>query len=168
MYFCLYKLNIDAIIMNRILPENLSDSYFEDWLDGQKRRLVEAKDYFNPIPIFSVNQFKGEIIGYNNLKQLSDQLYGKQNPLKRFFKEDPYELTKKDGGYRLKLKLPFIEKKDVELNKFIDELVVRIGGFKRHILLPRQVASLNSVKAKLEEQYLHIYFEGENHGRKKD
>lgn len=168
MYFCLYKMNIDAIIMNRILPENLTDSYFEDWLNGQKQRLDEAKDYFNPIPIFPVNQFKGEIIGYNNLKQLSDQLYGKQNPLKRFFKEDPYELTKKDGGYRLKLKLPFIVKKDVELNKFIDELVVRIGGFKRHILLPRRVASLNSVKAKLEEQYLHIYFEGENHGRKKD
>jgi arsenite-transporting ATPase len=55
-------------------------------------------------------------------------------------------------------------KKDVELNKFIDELVVRIGGFKRHILLPRQVASLDPVKAKLKRQYLHIYFKGEQNG----
>jgi len=62
------------------------------------------------------------------------------------------------------LKLPFISKKDVELNKFSDELIIRIGGYKRHILLPRQVASYESIKAKLDDQYLNIIFEGEHHG----
>jgi len=167
MYFCLYKMNIDAIVMNRILPQDLTDSYFADWLEGQRRRLDEAKDYFDPIPIFSVNQLKGEIIGYDRLKILADQVYGKRNPLERFYQEEPYELIKENGNYRLKLKLPFIMKKDVELNKFFDELIVRIGGFKRHILLPRQVASLDPVKAKLKDQYLHIYFEGDYHGSEK-
>jgi arsenite-transporting ATPase len=164
MYFCLYRMNIDAIVMNRILPADLKDSYFRDWLNGQKQRLDEARDYFNPIPIFSVNQFKGEIIGYDNLKRLADQIYQQDNPLRRFYKEEPYKLSKIDGSYRLKLKLPFIMKKNVELNKYVDELIVRIGGFKRHIMLPRQVASLEPVKAKLKNQYLHIYFEGERHG----
>ena len=164
MYFCLYRMNIDAIVMNRILPADLKDSYFRDWLNGQKQRLDEARDYFNPIPIFSVNQFKGEIIGYDNLKRLADQIYKQKNPLRRFYKEEPYKLSKVDGSYRLKLKLPFIMKKNVELNKYVDELIVRIGGFKRHIMLPRQVASLDPVKAKLKNQYLHIYFEGERHG----
>jgi len=167
MYFCLYKMNIDAIVMNRILPQDLTDSYFADWLEGQRRRLDEAKDYFDPIPIFSVNQLKGEIIGYDQLKILADQVYGKRNPLERFYQEEHYELIKENGNYRLKLKLPFIMKKDVELNKFFDELIVRIGGFKRHILLPRQVASLDPVKAKLKDQYLHIYFEGDYHGSEK-
>lgn len=164
MYFCLYRMNIDAMIMNRILPADLKDSYFVNWLEGQKRRLEDARDYFDPIPIFAVNQFRGEIIGYDSLKQLADQIYENENPLQRFYKEEPYTLSKVDGGYCLKLKLPFIMQKDVELNKFIDELIVRIGGFKRHIMLPRQVASLDHVKAKLKKQYLHIYFEGENHG----
>lgn len=164
MYFCLYRMNIDAIVMNRILPADLKDSYFRDWLNGQKQRLDEARDYFNPIPIFSVNQFKGEIIGYDNLKRLADQIYKQENPLRRFYKEEPYKLRKVNGGYCLKLKLPFIMKKNVELNKYADELIVRIGGFKRHIMLPRQVASLDPVKAKLKNQYLHIYFEGERHG----
>ena len=164
MYFCLYRMSIDAIVMNRILPADLKDSYFRDWLSGQKQRLAEARDYFNPIPIFLVNQFKGEIIGYDNLKHLADQIYAKKNPLQRFYKEEPYKLSKVNGSYRLKLKLPFIMKKNVELNKVVDELIVRIGGFKRHIMLPRQVASLEPVKAKLKNQYLHIYFEGERHG----
>lgn len=167
MYFCLFKMNVDAIVMNRILPQELTDSYFTDWLEGQRHRLHEARDYFDPIPIFEVNQFRGEIIGYDRLKILADQVYDQRNPLERFYQEEPYELVKKNGNYRLKLKLPFIMKKDVELNKVIDELIVRIGGFKRHILLPRQVASLEPVKAKLKDRFLHIYFEGENHGSEK-
>ena len=167
MYFCLFKMNIDAIVINRILPQGLTDAYFKDWLKSQRQRLEEARDYFDPIPIFSVNQFKGEIVGYDRLKILADQIYGKRNPMKRFYKEEPYELIKKNGNYRLKLKLPFVMKKDVELNKFIDELIVRIGGFKRHILLPRQVASMEPVKATLEDQILQIYFKGEHHGSEK-
>ena len=87
--------------------------------------------------------------------------------LTMFYKEEPYQLSKVNGGYRLKLKLPFITKKNVELNKFVDELIVRIGSFKRHIMLPRQVASHNPVKAKLKQQYLHIYFEGGNGDQEK-
>ena len=164
MYFCLYRMNIDAIVMNRILPADLKDSYFKDWLNGQKQRLDEARDYFDPIPMFAVHQFKGEIIGYENLRHLANQIYQQNNPLRRFYKEEPYKLSKINGNYRLKLKLPFIMKKNVELNKYVDELIVRIGGFKRHIMLPRQVAALDPVKAKLKNQYLHIYFEGERHG----
>jgi arsenite-transporting ATPase len=76
-------------------------------------------------------------------------------------------LIKQDGNYSLRLKLPFISKKDVELNKLHEELVIRIGGFKRHIMLPRQVASLNAVNAKLEGEYLNVQFKGEEHGGEK-
>jgi arsenite-transporting ATPase len=167
MYFCLYKMNIDAVIMNRILPPSVSDSYFVDWINGQKQHMQEAKDYFSPVPILPVNLFKSEIIGYRRLKRLAVQIYGKKNPLDRFFAEAPYQLVKDNDAYRLKLKLPFIMKKDVELNKASDELIVRIGGFKRHILLPRQVAALKSVKAKLDGRYLEIFFKGDAHGKEK-
>jgi arsenite-transporting ATPase len=168
MYFCLYKMNIDAVIMNRILPEGITDAYFKDWIEGQKQRLAQANDFFKPIPIFPVNLFRGEAIGYENLKRLADQIYGQKNPVTRFFKEKPYQLSKKDGQYHLSLKLPFISKKDVELNKFSDELIIRIGGYKRHIMLPRQVASYDSVKAKLDDQYLNIIFEGAPDGPDKN
>ena len=168
MYFCLYKMNIDAIIMNRILPETVTDSYFSNWLKGQQRNFAEAAEFFNPVPIFPVNLFSGEIIGYDHLRDLADQIYADRNPLERFYKEAPYQLLKEDSSYRLKLKLPFISKEDVELSKMYEELVIRIGGFKRHILLPRQVASLNSVTAKMEGEYLNVVFKGDDHGREKE
>ena len=168
MYFCLYKMNIDAIIMNRIWPENLKDAYFKEWIKGQKHYVEEAQEYFNPVPIFPVNLFSGEILGYDNLKSLAAQIYGEKNPVGRFFSEEPYNLVKEGENYRLRLKLPFILKENVNLNKTYDELIIRIGGFKRHVLLPRPVASLNSVKAVLEGQYLDILFEGDDHERKRE
>ncbi|MBW1801236.1 MAG: TRC40/GET3/ArsA family transport-energizing ATPase, partial [Deltaproteobacteria bacterium] len=168
MYFCLYKMNIDGIIMNRVLPTDVKDSYFSDWRRAQKNYIAKAEEYFNPIPIFPVNLFKGEILGYRSLKSLADQIYGHRNPLERFFKGKPYNLVKADGEYRMRMTLPFVSRKEVELNKLYDELVVRVGSFKRHILLPRQVAAAKSVKATLEGDDLLIQFKGVRDEQKKD
>jgi len=165
MYFYLHKMNIDAVIINRVLPTELADGYFKDWIKDQQQRLQQAHDFFNPIPIFSVNLFSGEAIGYDHLKRLADQIYGSKNPLERFYTEEPYNLNKVNGHYHLKLKLPFITKKDVELNKLFDELIIRIGSFKRHILLPKQVAAFDAANARVEGQHLNIIFKGESHGQ---
>jgi arsenite/tail-anchored protein-transporting ATPase len=167
MYFCLYKMNIDAIIMNRMLPQTITDSFFKDWIAGQQLHFEDAQEIFAPVPILPVNLSTGEIIGHARLKNLADQIYGTKNPLERFFKGTPYRLAKENSSYRLKLKLPFIQKRDIEINKLHDELIIRIGSFKRHILLPRQVASLDSVKATLDGEYLNVFFQGDDHGREK-
>ena len=164
MYFCLYKMSIDAIIMNRVLPGDVRDTYFKDWMQEQQHHLQEAREYFSPVPIFPVDLFGGEIIGYRHLEELAAKIYGAKNPLERFFIEEPYQFSKENNAYRLKMKLPFASKENIELNKRYDELVVRIGGFKRHVLLPRQVALADSVKAKLEGEYLNVFFKGGGHG----
>jgi arsenite-transporting ATPase len=166
MYFCLYKMNIDGIIVNRILPDDVEDAYFEDWRKSQKKYMAKADEYFSPVPTFHVNLFKDEILGYESLKAFADQIYGTRNPLERFFEGEPYSLIKEDEEYQLMMKLPFIRKGDVELNKVSDELIVRVGSFKRHLLLPRHVAASKEVKARLEGETLYIHFKGEDHGQR--
>ena len=163
MYFCLYKMCIDAVIMNRIIPARVGDSYFAEWHKGQKSNLRRAKDCFHPVPILPVDLFEAEIVGYDSLKILSERIYGTTDPLVRFVAEEPYRLLKEDGHYCLRLKLPFVVKEDIDLSKISDELVLRIGNYKRYILLPKQVASRTTVKAKIEEPYLNITFSGGNH-----
>ena len=41
MYFTLHRMNIDAVIMNRILPGHIKDAYFQDWLQAQKRHRLK-------------------------------------------------------------------------------------------------------------------------------
>ncbi len=159
MYFCLYKMSTDAIIMNRILPKSINDAYFDDWRERQAEYIRQAETYFSPIPLFPVNLFRGEILGRESLTSLADQIYGDRDPLERFFEGEPYTLVKADGKYRLKIKLPFVQKKDVDLNKIADELIIRVGSFKRHILLPRQVGASKSVSATLDGADLSIQFD---------
>ncbi|MBW1734024.1 MAG: ArsA family ATPase [Deltaproteobacteria bacterium] len=158
MYFSLYKMSIDGIIMNRILPDDAGEAYFKDWRKSQKGYIRQAKAYFSPIPLFPVNLFRGEVLGMDSLRDLADQIYGERDPLNRFFKGEPYSFVKVNGKYQLRVKLPFIGKGDVELNKVSDELIIRVGSFKRHFILPRQVAASDSVKARLDGEFLSVHF----------
>jgi len=168
MYFALYKMSIDAVIMNRILPDSVNGGYFQDWQKSQRKYIRTAEEYFSPVPIFPVNLFKEEVLGYDRLRQLAEQIYRDRSPLDHFFEGEPYTLAKEDGRYRLKIKLPFIEKEDIDLNRVSDELIVRVGSVKRHLMLPRQMATLHSVKARFEEPYLCIDFGGDDHECRKE
>ena len=80
--------------------------------------MEKAEEYFSPIPIFPVRFFKDEVLGYNSPRVLADQIYGVRNPLERSLTGEPYDLFKDNGEYRLIMKLPFVTKKDIELNMF--------------------------------------------------
>lgn len=160
MYFYLYKMTIDAIIVNRLLPTGLTDDYFSSWMQDQHRHLEKARTYFHPLPLIPVNLCKGEIVGYDRLKTFGDDIYGNKNPCDHFFREEPYNLFKENGCYKLNLRLPFIAKNDVELNKTADELIVRMGSFKKHILLPRKVAMMEEISASRDGEYLQVTFQG--------
>lgn len=160
MYFSLYRMLIDGIIMNRIYPEGLEDEYFSDWKKNQTAYRKKAEETFNPIPIFDVPLFRGEILGYDQLREMAERLYAGRNPLDRFYAEEPFRLVKKGGIYQLQLKVPFIAREDILLNTLPEELIIRIGTYKRHIPLPRPVAAAKTVKARLEGETLNITFEG--------
>jgi arsenite-transporting ATPase len=165
MYFCLHKMSIDAVIMNRVLPEGIHDDYFTDWKKSQRQNMKTAEEYFHPIPILPANLFRDEVVGRGSLKTLAHEIYGGRDPLARFFEGEPYTFIKENGEYRLMLTLPFLTKDEVELNKVSDELVVRVGAIKRHILLPKKVAASRSVQARLEGNQLLVRFKGDGHGQ---
>jgi len=163
MYFCLYGLCVDAIIINRILPEEVSDVHFRRWKGTQGKYIDLVEEYFSPVPIFKVGLFRDEIVGGEDLAQLSKMLYDNLDPTARFLTEHPHTFTKKNGQYFVTIRLPFITKEDVELSKSDNELIVRVGGFKRNILLPRKVAHYDPLGAKLDGESLMVTFGGEDH-----
>jgi len=162
LYFCLYKVCVDAIVINRIFPTEILDDYFEEWKRSQEMYIGQIEEYFSPLPIFKVKLFKDEILGPEDLAALADELYMDKDPIKIFYSESPYSFVKKDGNYLLNIKLPFVTKQDIDLGKIADELIVRIGAFKRHIPLPRRVATTNPSGARIEGQTLVISFGGQN------
>ncbi|TET95269.1 MAG: ArsA family ATPase [Desulfobacteraceae bacterium] len=167
LYFSLYKMCIDAVVMNRILPGNIKDAYFNDWKESQRRYLELAEEYFSPVPIFHVVLFQNEPLGKERLKKFGEDIYGEHDPTEHFYTERPYEFNRKDGKFFIKIKLPFLTKEEIELNRLPEEMVIRVGGFKRHILLPRYVSTYKDVTAKIDGTYLNIIFGGNRDEKEK-
>jgi arsenite-transporting ATPase len=164
MYFCLNRISIDAIIMNRILPESINDDYFLTWRKNQLYYMEEAEKLFSPVPIFKVKLFDGEVLGPDKLKRLADEMYEGIDPLNRLYDDQPYRILKINGIYQMIIKLPFITRENVDLNRISDELIIRIGGMKRNILLPRHLADARIIEAKYKGRELFISFKGEKNG----
>jgi arsenite-transporting ATPase len=160
MFFSLHHTSIDAIIVNRVFPSGIEEGYLKVWGNNQKKYLDLAETYFNPLPIFKAPLYDSEILGYEKLLEFGENLYQGQDPTQIFFKQKPYQFLKKDAQNSIKLHLPFITKKEIDLIKIGDELIIKIGNFKKNIVLPRAYAVLEPRKARLEEDYLLIEFGG--------
>jgi arsenite/tail-anchored protein-transporting ATPase len=156
-YFSLHGLTVDTVIVNRLLPANVTDRWFKDWHTSQEKVLSEIEEYFAPVPVKRVPLFEHEVLGKQRLEDLAQVLYpGQQDPSVVTRTEKSYTFAKRDGGYEVRVLLPFATKGEVALFKKGDELVVEVGTLRRHVGLPRSMETLLPGRARLENQVLTI------------
>jgi arsenite-transporting ATPase len=162
----LFGYSVDAVIANRILPEEIKDPYYRKWKEIQAKHMKEVEASFSPLPIFLSKFWDQEVIGMKQLSRMAEDIYGDKDPTSVFFKEKPMEITGSDGCYDLYLKLPFATKEDLDIWVHGDELTIKFLNFKRNILLPRALSSLKLKKAEFIGNTLKVNFGGDDHGRK--
>jgi arsenite-transporting ATPase len=156
-YFSLHGLTVDSIIVNRVLPAEVRDVWFNDWHMSQENVLREIEEYFAPVPVKRVPLFSHEVLGKQRLQELAALLYPEgEDPSAVTRTEKPYSFEKRNGTYEIRVLLPFATKGEIGLFKKGDELVVEIGTLRRHIGLPRSMASLSPSRAKLEKGLLTV------------
>jgi arsenite-transporting ATPase len=155
-YLNLYGYPVDAIVVNRLLPDSVSDPYFEKWQEAQRRHLGTIEDSFSPVPIFKARLFDREVYGLEALAGLAEDVFGQNDPLRIFFRGTAHEVIKSNGGYEVVLNLPLVEKESVELSKKGAELLVRIGGYKRNVLLPDSMVRFKAAGARIEGDKLRV------------
>jgi arsenite/tail-anchored protein-transporting ATPase len=156
-YFSLHGLTVDTVVINRLLPAEVTDVWFNEWHSSQDEIVREIEDYFAPVPVKKVPLFTHEVLGKQRLEDLARVLYAEdEDPSAVTRTEKPYTFGKQDGLYEIRVLLPFATKGEIELFKKGDELVVQIGTFRRHIGLPRSMAALMPSRAHLESKVLTV------------
>ena len=161
-YFHLFGYPSDLVIANRVLPPEVSDPYFAAWKDTQAKYLRRVEEGFQPLPIKQVPLFGDEVVGLESLRRMAEALYGEDDPTTIYYTGRLQTLEAlPEGGYRMIIPLPFATKGEVTLRQTGDELFVRVGAHRRHIIVPRALAGFQAARAKLDEQdaSLSIYFE---------
>jgi len=151
----------DQIVINRLMPE--SEGYFARWARTQAHYASEIRGFFEPVPVKSLPLFEDEVVGVERLARLGGALYGDEDPARGFVAERPYEFKKQDDLYTLILRLPFVGKGDIQLSRDDEDLVIRIGTFKRYVMLPRSISRLETAGARMENGNLYIRFVKEAH-----
>lgn len=168
MYFCLYGMHVDSIFINRIMPKDGFSSYFKDWEKVQKKHIDSIGDYFSPIAIKKIDLQSREVVGLDDLERFGREIYEKKNPLAVSKVIKPFSFKKIKDYYKLSIILPFVAKEDVDLSKSGDELIVRIGGFKRFIPLPRYCQNMSVSNARLKDNELTIFLKGGGYCEEKE
>ena len=74
-YFSLHGLAVDGILVNRVLPLEVTDAYFQEWRASQARILEEIDAYFAPVPVKRIPLFTHEVLGRERLEELARALY---------------------------------------------------------------------------------------------
>ncbi len=157
-YLNIYDFNVDAIIVNRVIPENVTDSYFALWKEVQKKYKNDIIESFAPIPIHYAPLFENEVVGIPMLNRMAAEIFGGGDPTEIKYNGRAQEIRKDGEDYILDIRVPFLDKDDLSLNQKGDELIIKAGSVKRSITLPRTLLNLSVKKAKFEDESLKIWF----------
>jgi arsenite-transporting ATPase len=165
-YLNLYGYLTDAVIVNRVLPDAAADGYFADWHANQQEQLELIRSGFEPLPLLLAPHFPREVIGAEMLDQLADELFA-GHAVEAVLHEDLSRELVSDGDGRatLRLALPFAERDAIDLKKVGLEVIVRVGGQKRTIMLPPALAGYETAGARFRDGALEVVFERATDGQ---
>jgi arsenite-transporting ATPase len=157
-YLGLFGYRVDAVVVNRVLPPDVTDPYFGKWKDIQAEHLATVHESFAPLPILQARLFDREMVGMRLLAEMADEVYGDRDAMAILFRDDPIRVRKRVGGYLLTLRLPFASRDEMDIHRRGEELFVRVGSYKRNLILPQTLKRLSVREANVTGDRLEIAF----------
>jgi arsenite/tail-anchored protein-transporting ATPase len=158
-YLNLYGYLTDAVIVNRVFPAEVG-AYFGGWRERQQRHLADVEAAFAPVPVLRAPYFEEEVVGAPMLDRLGDAVFAGADVATVLHRRLTQELEVGPGVARLRLDLPFADKGDISLKKIGLELVVRVDGHKRTLMLPPALGDFRPAGAAFENGSLQVTFDG--------
>jgi arsenite-transporting ATPase len=158
-YLNLYGYLTDAVIVNRIFPDDVEGGYFGAWLGHQRRHLEQVREGFAPVPVLTSRYFEEEVVGAAMLDRLGEEVFEGEASDRVLHTELAQQLSMEGDVATLRLPIPFTEKAEIDLKKVGDELIVSVGGEKRTIILPSALADRSPSGASFEAGTLKVTFE---------
>lgn len=158
----LYGINVDMAIINKIMPK-VEDAYFAKWADLQERKVKEAEANFYPLPVKKLQLFETELKGMEMLERTGEELFGSEDPANVFYQGEPFDFESQDDSFNMKVKVPFTEKDDFDIERFGDQLTIKVrndvGSLVNIVPLPAATMGMKLSKARLQGDELNILFE---------
>lgn len=154
----MYDYNVDAVIVNKIYPKVSLTGYFNKWIENQEKSLLDISESFHDIPVFYMDFLKNELRTLERLQIAAEMIYHETDPTEIFSEGKIFVLEKSENIYWLRIALPFVDKKEMDLVQKGDELTLVIKNERRSFILPGKLRGYEVSGAKYEDGSLNISF----------
>ncbi|MCW2983256.1 MAG: ArsA family ATPase [Conexibacter sp.] len=158
-YLNLYGYLTDAVVVNRVFGAEVGE-YFGAWRARQQEQLAAVTDAFAPVPVLQAPYFEEEVVGPAMLDRLGAALFpdAGQSAQALHHRSVSERLELRADGATLRLELPFAQRGDISLKRLGAELIVRVDGYKRTMLLPPALDDLEPTGAAFADGALTVTF----------
>ena len=157
-YLSLFGYQVDAVIVNRVLPDEVQDPWFADWRESQRVHLATIDASFGAAPVFRAQHVGGEVVGIESLGRFAEDLWGDVDPATRLSDTRPLHVVRDGEQYVLSIELPFTEAQDLDLTRNSEELFVAVGPHRRNLMLPESLRRREISSAAISDGRLDIRF----------
>jgi len=157
-YLGLFGYGVDGVVVNRVLPQEVADPYFERWRAIQKGHLDTVDDAFAEVPRLHLRLFDDEMVGVDRLRFMYSELYRDLDPILDFKATHPFRIVDADGGITMEMDIPFVEKSDLDVYRTGHELYIQVGPYRRSFILPDALHRREVTRARLDGGTLTISF----------
>lgn len=161
----LYGYGVDAVVANRLVPGDGDDPWRAGWARQQAVQLAEVTASFAPLPVLLAGYLPAEPVGVAQLRELAEQVYGPPGTQAAAdLLADPclgpvLRVEREGSGFVLVLWLPLAQRRDLELSRQGDDLIVVVDGRRRVLSLPSALRRCQVVGAALRSGQLRVRFE---------
>ena len=140
-YLSLYGYLTDAVVVNRVFPEEVEGGYFGAWRAVQREQLELVESGFAPVPVLKAPYFEQEVVGAGDARPARARRCSRTATAARCCTtSSPRSCRSTATGRSCGSTSRSPEKGDISLKKIGLELVVRVDGQKRTIILPPALA----------------------------
>jgi arsenite/tail-anchored protein-transporting ATPase len=157
----LYGYRVDGVVANRVFPDEGSelDPWRAGWVEAQRGQLAEVAASFPGLPVWTSTYAAGEPIGLAALGGLATATYADTDPLAVVATPDPLIVERVSSDeYVMSVALPHAERRDVELIRKGDDLMLTVGSHRRALALPSALRRCVVDGAALRDGRLRVRF----------
>jgi arsenite/tail-anchored protein-transporting ATPase len=159
-YMSLFGYMVDAIFVNRVLPDEMDDPYMKRWKEIQRGYYGLVEESFSPSRLFRAKLFDEEMLGLERLDEFGLHIFGDANPAEVFCDRKPMIITKIHDDYLLSWHIPGVSKDEINMWTKGENLILKTPRYMRHMVLPAVLAGKSMAGASFKDDYLRITFAG--------
>jgi arsenite-transporting ATPase len=155
----LYGYRVDGVVANRVIPAGSSDPWMQGWAASQRAQLDGIASSFGAMPLWVSSYRPEEPVGVEPLAALAEQVYAGVDPLAVNDTTEPLSVERVSADeFVLSIALPHADKRDVDVVRKGDELVLTVGSHRRVLALPSVLRRCVADGAGLRDGALRVRF----------